>query len=378
MGMFNFSLAVSVLLLLHIAGTFAKTPVVVGYYPTWKRQAIAAVDISKYTHVNVAFAIPKEDGSLTFEGDWFMESTVKELHGKNVKVLVSVGGWTGSNHFSNILKSDDKFNRLVGSMAYYVKNYNLDGIDIDWEYPGRIGNECNAYDATNDAPNFLRFLQALRTRFNSDFGSRTKLITLAVRVQPFDGPNGPLADVSEFAKVVDYANLMQYDLNGPWNPETGPNAPFDYQQGKSAPFSFTTAIDSWTNAGWPASQLNAGLGFYGRSTKATVDMRQDPDNQYQPQLHEVPLGDSEDGPWYDACAGSTSNSGTWQWRHLRDQGVLVSPTSSNPQWMRQWDNTTKTPWLFNPQSNIYLSYDDTESIRIKSDYAAERGLAGVM
>ncbi|KAJ1931279.1 hypothetical protein FBU59_006768, partial [Linderina macrospora] len=204
-------------------------------------------------------------------------------------------------------------------MTDYVSKYNLDGIDIDWEYPGRIGNTCNVFDPANDAPNYLKLLQALRSRLDSSFGSHKKLITLAVRVQPFDGPNGPLSDVSEFAKVVDFANLMQYDLNGPWNPETGPNAPFNFEQGRSAPFSFVTAIDAWTNAGWPANKLNAGLGFYGRSTKATVDMSQDPNNQYQAQSHDVPLGDSEDGPWYDACAGSTSNSGTWQWKHLRDQ-----------------------------------------------------------
>ncbi|KAJ2478867.1 hypothetical protein EV174_004178 [Coemansia sp. RSA 2320] len=89
---------------------------------------------------------------------------------------------------------------------------------------------------------------------------------------------------------------MAYDINGPWNPETGPNAPFNFQQGKGTPLSFVSAIDAWTGAGWPAKQLVAGLGFYGRSTVAQQDMTGDEQNQYQAQSHEVPPGDAEDAP----------------------------------------------------------------------------------
>ncbi|KAJ2181894.1 hypothetical protein GGH18_005076 [Coemansia sp. RSA 530] len=171
---------------------------------------------------------------------------------------------------------------------------------------------------------------------------------------------------------------MAYDINGPWNQETGPNAPFNYETSKGTPLSFVSSIDAWTNAGWPASQLVAGLGFYGRSTQTQNDMRRDSMNQYQPQLHDVPLGDSEDAPWFDKCAQTTSASGTWQWKHLRDQGVLVSPDTPAAPWVRQWDSVSQTPWLFNPESKLFLSYDDPDSIRIKSNYAASRGLAGVM
>ncbi|KAJ2791670.1 hypothetical protein H4R21_006282, partial [Coemansia helicoidea] len=341
-------------------------------------QYMDKVDFSKYTHVNMAFAIPTQSGTFSFDGDWFLPQVVTDLHAKGTKVLVSVGGWTGSNYFSGIVKSEGSRTTMINAMVDYVKKFDLDGIDIDWEYPGRLGNNCNVYDTKNDTPNFLVFLKALRKQFDASFGAGKKLITMAIRVEPFDVDGKPTADVSEFAKVVDYGNLMQYDINGGWNKDTGPNAPLNFEKGKGMQVSFVSAIDAWTKAGWPAEQLTAGLAFYGRSTIANEDMTRDAKNQYQPQSSTVPLGDQEDAPWYDACAGSTANSGTWQWKNLRSQGVLTSPTKAAAPWVRQWDDVSQTPWLFNPSTKMFISYDDPDSLKIKVDYAASKGLAGTM
>ncbi|KAJ2745594.1 hypothetical protein GGI20_002029 [Coemansia sp. BCRC 34301] len=368
----------SAILLGLVQVSLAAGPIVLGYYPSWKRAKMDGVDFSKYTHINIAFGIPHQDGTFSFEDEWALPQILNQVHGGGAKALLSVGGWTGSNFFSDILKDGGTRNTLLTSIVNYVKSNNLDGIDIDWEYPGRLGNTCNVYDAQNDTPNFLKLLQDLRTQLDALFGAGKKLITLAVRAQPFDVYNSPSSDVSAFAKVVDYANIMAYDINGPWNSDTGPNAPLNFEAGKGTPLSLVSAIDAWTGAGWPAKQLVAGLGFYGRSTTAQQDMTRDVQNQYQPQLHEVPLGDAEDAPWYDACARSTSASGTWQWKSLRGQGVLTSAGVAAAPWIRQWDSVTRTPWLFNPTTKIFLSYDDPDSIRIKSDYAAARGLGGVM
>ncbi|KAJ2766886.1 hypothetical protein IWQ56_003541 [Coemansia nantahalensis] len=357
----------------------AAKPVVIGYYPSWKRAKMGGVDFSKYTHINIAFSIPRSDGTFTFEDDWAMGIISSQIRAGGAKILMSVGGWTGSNYFSDILKNGAAREQLLKSITDYVRDNKLDGIDIDWEYPGRLGNTCNAYDPQNDATNFLAFLRDLRGRFNAEFGTHSKkLITLAVRAEPFDQAGRPMNGVAEFARYVDYANIMIYDINGPWNPETGPNAPFKYEGGKGTPLSFVSAIDAWTSAGWPANQLVAGLGFYGRSTVAQQNMMRDSSNQYQPQSHDVPLGDQEDAPWYDACARTTSTSGTWQWKNLRSQGVLTDPHTAAAPWIRNWDKVSQTPWLFNPDTKMFISYDDPDSIRIKSNYAASRGLAGLM
>ncbi|KAJ2560218.1 hypothetical protein GGH12_005011, partial [Coemansia sp. RSA 1822] len=107
-------------------------PVVLGYYPSWKKAQMAGVDTSKYTHITMAFAIPTSSGKFSFDGDWFLPQVVTDLHAKGTKVLMSVGGWTGSNLFSTILKNPSTKSTLIQSMVSYVKQYELDGIDIDW------------------------------------------------------------------------------------------------------------------------------------------------------------------------------------------------------------------------------------------------------
>ncbi|KAJ1718135.1 hypothetical protein LPJ61_006820, partial [Coemansia biformis] len=336
------------------------------------------VDFAKYTHLNIAFAIPKDDGSITFDDSFSLPNAVKAIHGSNAKALLSVGGWTGSNLFSPIIKDATKSATFLASMVSLIKTNDLDGIDLDWEYPGKQGNICNVFDKDNDTPSYLKFLQQLRKKLDAEFGAGKKLITMAVGVAPFEVGGTPSADVSEFAKVVDYAHLMLYDINGIWNDVTGPNAPMDFVQGKGMQASFKSGITAWKVAKWPAEQLTAGIAFYGRSTTATADMSTDPKNQYQPQSKAIPQGDKEDASWTDTCAGTTSLSGQWQWKHLRDQGLLSSPDTAASGWTRYWDDVSQTPWLFNPSTKIYISYDDPKSLKAKVSYAAQQGLAGAM
>jgi GH18 family chitinase len=88
--------------------------------------------------------------------------------------------------------------------AYY--QYRLDGIDIDWEYPGEPGDPRNYVDA-NDTANFLKFLKLLRTTLPS-----AARITAAVQTTPFANANGQSMDyVRAFAEVLDWVLIMNYD-----------------------------------------------------------------------------------------------------------------------------------------------------------------------
>ncbi|KAJ1667700.1 hypothetical protein IW140_001242 [Coemansia sp. RSA 1813] len=350
---------------------------VVGYYPNWID--MPTLSLSKYTHVNFAFAIPASDGSFSFDNQSSMPGIVSNLHTAGTKAIISIGGWTGSNLFSTILKNTTSRTAFLNNIVSYIKKYNLDGVDIDWEYPGREGDTCNIYDPNNDTNNFLSFLQDLRKQLDSTYGAGSKLLTLAVRVEPFDGPDGPIDNVAPFAKVVDYINIMTYDIAGTWNPTTSPNSPLQYAPGQGPQFSVASAIDAWSSAGWPTSQMNLGIPSYGYALTAQKNMLNDPSNMYASISSVAPQGDQDDAPWADPCAGGPAvYSGQWQWKHLRDQGLLTTTKTAASPWVRTWDNATSTPWLFNPNTNIFITYDDPDSIKLKVDYAASKGLAGTM
>ncbi|KAJ1954468.1 hypothetical protein EC988_002417, partial [Linderina pennispora] len=331
---------------------------VFGYLPTWNRAGADKVDYSKYTHVALAFGVPKADGSLKFDGTSYLSSVVSQLHSTKTKALVSVGGWTDSNHFSTILKSPSARSTFLNALVNLVKDHGIDGIDIDWEYPGHEGNPGNAIDPQNDTKNLLALVKDLRAQFDSRFGKGSKLITLAGSTAPFWGPKGPLSDVKDFAGPVDFFNLMNYEINGSWQPTTGPNAPLYFETNKGSQASFDSSVRAWTKAGIPSKKLLGGLAFYGHGYKASVDMTSNPKNQY--------------------VAHTGDAVGDWTYVSLRRNGILSGPTTAAGDWVRYYDSTTRTPWVFNKKTRVYVTYDDTQSLKEKRDYSAKNNLGGVM
>ncbi|CAO3588910.1 unnamed protein product [Absidia cylindrospora] len=234
-------------------------------------------------------------------------------------------------------------------------------------------------DLANDYKNYLTLLQELRAAFDKSFAKDRKEITIACHVRTFKTPDGTMDDVSAYVKVIDRFNLMTYDINGAWNDTSGPNAPFNFQPGHGDADSFVASINTWMKAGVPASKIVPGLAFYGRSSTSKVDMSKT--NQYQKQVAgSPPSGDSNDAYWQDPyCSKDPGGlSGVWRYGNLRSQGVLSDPTTAASPWIRQWDNVTQTPWLFNPKSKTFISYDDPQSIGIKTDYALSKNLGGLM
>jgi len=282
-----------------------------------------------------------------------------------------VGGWTYSQYFSAAASSAATRQTFCSTAVAMVQQYQLDGIDIDWEYPGRQGMSCSLVNAQADSANLLSLLQELRQALDSTFGQGKMEITLATRVEPFDGPNGPLSDVSAYATYVDRINVMAYDVTGGWSKSTGPNAPLDGSTSQNS------AIQAWLGAKWPAQKIAMGLPFYGRALTTTTVMSNTLSGT--PISSTVPQGDSDDAPYADPCPGSPSvYSGVWQWRHLRDQGVLTTTTTCGSGWARNWDSTSSTPWLYNASTKTVISYDDEQSLTLKVKNALCKGLNGVM
>ncbi|KAJ2457264.1 hypothetical protein GGF42_002779, partial [Coemansia sp. RSA 2424] len=88
--------------------------------------------MSKFTHINLAYAEPQANGTFVLESSYDIDSTADKIHRAGSRALLSLGGYSGSIHFSDIFKSSDSRGRLVGGLVDYLRKHNLDGVDIDW------------------------------------------------------------------------------------------------------------------------------------------------------------------------------------------------------------------------------------------------------
>lgn len=317
--------------------------------------------LNEYVTAYVAYGFPK---------------LVSLAHAAGTKVIVSVGGWSGSTQYSTMASSASNRETWIQWNIDLIKKWDTDGVDIDWEYPTSTGAGCNAVN-DNDIANLNSLVKELRAALDANFPNNYKEITMAVHITPFGGKE-LVSDVSGFVPYVDRFHVMAFDVNGAWNSTSGPNAPFHNTPGWGYPVGFVEGIDSWNKAGVPYNKIAGGIAFYGRAQ--TLNITSDPETQYSSAISpNPPLGDSLDAPWQDNYCPSDSSvaSGVWRWSYMRSQGLLSDPTTAVAPWVRHFDNTTQTPWLYNPTNNQFISYDDPISLSVKTQYALSQDLAGL-
>ncbi|KAJ7782639.1 glycoside hydrolase family 18 protein [Mycena metata] len=387
------------------------------YYPSWNASSHPPekLDYSKFDVLFFAFAIPNSSSTLTWDSS--TQALLKRLvasakqSGKGTKIVLSVGGWTGSASFHSIAGSSANRGKFVSTLSSVVSQYGLDGIDIDWEYPNAAG-AGNAYGST-DAANFLILLKDLRKSLGT-----SKIISAAVTDLPWLGSNGsPLTDVSAYAAQLTYVNIMNYDINGGWSTNPGPNAPLGNLCGNSSQpaYSAQAAFKQWTDAKFPVSKLLLGLPLYGyvfNSTKTTLASFTVPesaeevqDNEEsdieaadelqnairgankEPVHHDVDTPESSEDALEapDVAATATANLSKWfgqaiPFNSLLASGALVKNASgtydAGAGFKRAFDNCSDTPFLYNATQRTVVSYDDTASLQAKAAFAKSKGMAG--
>lgn len=206
-----------------------QTPLVMAYYPDWAGPSFPPekIDFTRFDWIDFAFALPTEQGDLTWDDPDLAPALLKRLvtcaHSKDKKVKLSIGGWTGSRfvqllttrlrnsplfrYFSSVVNTSQSRETFVENIVDTYDTFSLDGIDIDWEYPGKQGAGKNQV-SESDSANFLSFLQLLRTRLPP-----SAAITAATLPTTFYGSDGePMRDVSQFAEALDWILLMNYDV----------------------------------------------------------------------------------------------------------------------------------------------------------------------
>ncbi|KAI0076134.1 chitinase [Panus rudis PR-1116 ss-1] len=363
--------------------------VAAAWYAGWHAQDFPVANVSwdKYTHMTYSFAITTPDvKNVSLEGSSpeVLPDFVATAKKNGVKALVSVGGWTGSLYWSSAVGSPENRTAFVKTLTDFATQYELDGLDFDWEYPGNQGIGCNVI-SPNDTSNFLSFLQQLR----KDPVGQKLILTAAAPITPWKGPDGnSLTDVSEFAKVLDYVAVMNYDISGPWLDYVGANAPLNdtcapeaNQQGSAV-----SALKAWTDAKFPAHQLVLGVPSYGHSFTVDVSDALDCDADGDASvLAEFPPFDKSNPPtgdaWADAagpdeCGVQQPPGGNYDFWGLVTNGFLFENGTVASGIDYRFDECSQTAYVYNETSKIMVSFDDAKAFAAKGKFIADSNLRG--
>ena len=311
---------------------------IVGYvFP--KDSIINPADIAaeKLTRINYAFANLKNGQVVEgFAHDRENFAALNSLKNRNpaLKILVSVGGWTWSGAFSDASLTKASRKVFVDSAVVFVEKYSLDGLDIDWEYPGLIG-DGNVF-RPEDKQNYTALLQDLRHAFNREGKRLNRHLYTSVAT----GANPDFATHTELRKVahaVDSVNLMTYDYYEPTDDKiAGHHAPLFTNPADPKHVSADSSVKLYLAEGVPARKLILGVPFYGHA-------------------------------W--------TTAGLYQSASGTEVPQQLTPAAG---FKRYWDSVSSAPYLYNPTSHIFVSYDDPESLARKCDYVRKHKLGGIM
>ncbi|WP_354004734.1 glycosyl hydrolase family 18 protein [Vibrio stylophorae] len=442
---------------------------IIGYFTSWRHgqnglpsYLVGDLPWDKLTHINYAFAsvnpttniiqvddtatkmtwegVPgaEMDPSFSYKGHFNLLSKYKKQY-PDVKTLISVGGWAESRGFYSMttdigtcgvnMAGIETFN---ASAVEFIRQYGFDGVDIDYEYPTSMtgaGNP-NDFDISDKCrgqlwSNYMVMMEDLRVKLDAagKQDGRKYMLTIAA---PASGYLLRGMEDMAMGDVLDYVNIMSYDLHGAWNEYVGPQAAL-FDDGKDGELAaagvYSTAQYQnigYLNVAWAyhyfrgafnPSQINIGVPYYTRGWQGVSGGTNGMwGSSVLPAQAECQPGTGVNTPcgwgatgidniWHDKDAqGREMGAGSmpmWHAMNLANAtklGINVMP-SYGPEWgldannpdhvlqgeyQRHWDDATKSAWLWNATKKVFLSIEDADSLMPKLDYIIDNGIGGMM
>ena len=351
---------------------------------------INKLDVRQITHLNYSFGLvynnEKDETNDALKDAsklhqiWLSQKVQDDLlkipqlrkQNPNLKVLLSVGGW-GARGFSGAAATKDTRAVFIQSAQEIIAKYGLDGIDLDWEYP--VNGAWGLVESQPaDRANFTALLTELRTALG-----HKKLLTIAVGANA-ESPKS-WVDVKAIAPSLDYINLMTYDMA--YGTQYFNSNLYDSTQWPTVAaadkYSADFVVSNYLAAGLKPSQMNLGIGFYGRVPKRAVEPGIDwskPDAQKNPVTQ--PYFEPAQIELFKSLGVDLSKDTYVKYNDI------VAKLINDPQkrFSQHWDDKAKVPWLSVQSADgktlFALSYENPRSVAIKADYIKSKGLGGAM
>ncbi|PIL27429.1 hypothetical protein GSI_10577 [Ganoderma sinense ZZ0214-1] len=310
------------------------------------------------THILYAFAdVSADTGGVALTDSWADEQihypgdswddTGNNLYGclkqlyllklahRNLKTLLSVGGWTYSQagHF-NFITDDTKRQQFVTSAVQLVEDYGFDGIDLDFEYPST--------DALGSG--FSSLITELRTAFDALATRKGDTVPYQITIATSAGlANYENLKFSEMDSKLSFWNLMAYDYAGSWLTWSDNQA--NLYGGARTNVSTDKAVKDYVSRGATISKINMGIPLYGRAFEQTAGL----------------------GQPYNGIGPGTVEAGVYSYKFLPLAGATVI------------ENTTDvSSYSYDSSTQELVSYDTPDIAKLKAQYVESQGLAGSM
>lgn len=311
-------------------------PAVIAYY-SGDVNDMHRFNTEQLTHIIYCFGhLRGNDLYISKGGEQIVRALVGlKKNNPDLKVLLSLGGWGGCATCSDVFSTKEGRRDFAHSVKNTIFRLGADGIDLDWEYPAVQGPPGHEYKP-EDKPNFTLLVKALRDSLPNG------IITFAAGGYQ-DYLDSAIA-WKEVMQVVDFVNLMTYDLVNGYSTVTGHHTPLYATHPEMQ--SIDRAVNFLLDHSVPANKIVIGAAFYGR-------VWENVDNE---------------------------NHGLYQnGKFLKSMGYRHIPgLFSSGAYEKYWDEEAKAPYGYSPSQRRFITFDDKQSLRYKVDYLLDKGLKGIM